>query len=80
MYAHTESAESLFQKELNRRGINSSSLDTEGLLLLDVLSSYNWLTGKICLLLLQTGKVNLAVQKIPLQRRNLQIKATRGDS
>ncbi|KAL3159807.1 hypothetical protein ABBQ38_010213 [Trebouxia sp. C0009 RCD-2024] len=26
---HTESAESLFQKELNRRGINGSSLDTD---------------------------------------------------
>lgn len=27
---HSESAESLFQKELNRRGINGSSLDTDG--------------------------------------------------
>ena len=31
MYVHIDSPESMFQKELNRRGINSSSLDTEGM-------------------------------------------------
>ena len=44
---NAESAESLFQKELNRRGINSSSLDTEGMLLLDTLSLHYRLTGYI---------------------------------
>ena len=43
--SHTESAESLFQKELDRRGINSSSLDTECMLLLDTWSLHYWLTG-----------------------------------
>ena len=48
MCVHTESAESLFQKELNRRGINGSSLDTDGEELFHAYCCFQVLTSMVC--------------------------------